>query len=111
MDPQPDPTPLHFPFPLSDFQPSLIGTDDDLVDLDVVRAVVLDTARPLHPGAEVRGGEVVFRRVPRKRGVTMDSVVQVDGDPRFFLTIVTGVGNEVPVHELPPGGFTFIVDH
>ncbi|MBT2269695.1 MULTISPECIES: SMI1/KNR4 family protein [Rhodococcus erythropolis group] len=110
MAPQPDPTPLHLPFPLSDFQPSLVTADDDLVDLDVVRAVVLDTARSLHPGAEVQGGEAVFRRVPRQRGVTMNSVVQVDGDPRFYLTIVTGVGNEVLVHELPPGGFTFIVD-
>lgn len=111
LPPQPDPTPLHLPFPLSDFQPSLITADDDLVDLDVVRAAVLDTARSLHPGAEVQGGEVVFRRVPRQRGVTMNSVVQVDGDPRFYLTIVTGVGNEVLVHELPPGGFTFIVDN
>jgi len=24
---------------------------------------------------------------------------------------ITGVGNEVLVHELPPGGFTFIVDN
>ncbi|ROZ52983.1 SMI1/KNR4 family protein [Rhodococcus sp. WS1] len=111
MEPQPDPMPLHLPFPLSDFQPSLITSDDDLVDLDVVRAAVLDTARSRHPGAEVQGGEVVFRRVPRQHGVTMNSVVQVDGDPRFYLTIVTGVGNEVLVHELPPGGFTFIVDH
>ncbi len=50
MAPQSDPTPLHLPFPLSDFQPSLITADDD-VDLDVVRAAVLDTARSLHPGA------------------------------------------------------------
>ncbi|MBS3694103.1 hypothetical protein [Rhodococcus qingshengii] len=84
---------------------------DDLVDLDVVRAVVLDTARSLHPGAQVQGGEVVFRRVPRQRGVTMNSVVLVDGEPKFFLTIVAGVGNEVLVHELPPGGFTFVVDN
>lgn len=53
---------------------------------------------------------MVFRRVPRQRGVTMNSVVHVDGDPRFYLTVVTGVGN-VLVHELPPGGFTFIVDN
>lgn len=105
------PTPLHLPFPLIDFQPSLIGADDDLEDLDVVRAAVLDTARSLHPGAEVQGGEVVFRRVPRQRGVSMNSVVEIDGEPKFFLTVVTGVGNEVLVHELPPGGFTFIVDN
>jgi len=111
MAPQPGPAPLHLPFPLSDFQPSKVTEYDDLVDLEVVRAVVLDTARSLHPGAQVQGGEVVFRRVPRQRGVTMNSVVQVDGEPKFFLTIVTGVGNEVLVHELPPGGFTFVVDN
>ena len=110
MAQQPDPTPLHLPFPLSDFQPSKVTEYDDLVDLDVVRTVVLDTARSLHPGAQVQGGEVVFRRVPRQRGVTMNSVVQVDGEPNFFLTIVTGVGG-VLVHEFPPGGFTFIVDN
>ena len=106
-----DPMPLRLPFPLSDFQISLVIADDDLVDLDVVRAVVLGAARSLHPGAEVQGGEVVFRRVPRQRGVTMNSVVHVDGDPRLYLTVVTGVGNEVLVHELPPSGFTFIVDN
>ena len=41
-----------------------------------------NTARSLHPGAEVQGGEVVFRRVPRQRGVTVNSVVQVDGEPK-----------------------------
>jgi len=111
MAQQPDPTPLHLPFPLSDFHPSKVTEYDDLVDLDVVRAAVLDTARSLHPGAQVQGGEVVFRRVPCQRGVTMNSVVEIDGDPKFFLTVVTGVGNEVLVHEFPPGGFTFIVDN
>jgi len=82
MAPQPDPAPLHLLFPLSDFQPSKVTEYDDLVDLDVVRAAVLDTARSLHPGAEVQGGEVVFRRVPRQRGVTVNSVVQVDGEPK-----------------------------
>ncbi len=87
MAPQPDPTPLHLPFALSDFPPSLITADDDLVDLDVVRAAVPDTAWPLHPGAQVQGGEVVFRRVPCQRGVTMNSVVEIDGEPKFFLTM------------------------
>jgi hypothetical protein len=68
MSQRPDLTPLHLPLPLSDFQSSPVGADDDLVDLDVVRAVVLDTARLLHPGAEVWGGEVVFQRAPRERG-------------------------------------------
>lgn len=63
MSPQLDPTPLHLPFPLSDFQPSLITADDDLVDLDVVRTFVLDTARPLRVAEG--GGSPIIRRLMR----------------------------------------------
>lgn len=108
-EPQPEPEPelLRLPFALADFQPSQVGPDDDLIDLDVVRQTVLDTARSLHPDAVVEGGRTVFPRVPRRRGVTMNSFVSVDGEPKPYLTIVTGVGNEVLVHEVPPDGFTF----
>ncbi|MCZ4558827.1 hypothetical protein O4215_25005 [Rhodococcus maanshanensis] len=37
----------------------------------------------------------------------MNSFVSVDGETKFYLTVVTGVGNEVIVHEVPPGGFMF----
>lgn len=108
--PQPSPIPLHLPFPLKDFQPSLVNSDDDLIDLDAVRKSVLDTAQSLHPGSHVQGGEAIFPQVPRQRGVTVNYYVQIDGVPRFYLTIVTGVENNVIVYEMPPGGFEFIVD-
>lgn len=107
---RPEPKLLPLPFALADFQPSQVGPDDDLIDLDVVRQTVLDTALSLHPGSVVEGGQTVFPRVPRLRGVTMNSFVSVDGEPKFYLTIVVGIGNEVVVHEVPPGGFTFTVD-
>ncbi|WP_024794174.1 SMI1/KNR4 family protein [Tomitella biformata] len=107
--PSPAPTLLSLPFPLRDFQPSQVG-DAELVDLDVIRRTVLTAAQSLHPGAVVRGGETVFRQVPRRRGVSMNSCVWIDEVPTFYLTIVTGDGNEVLVYEMPPGGFEFAVD-
>ena len=101
---------LRLPFEITDFQLSQVGPDDDLMDLDVVRRTVLDTARSRYPGAVVEGGETVFPRVPRWRGVTMNSFVSVDGESQVYLTIVTGVGNEVIVHEIPPEGFTLALD-
>ncbi|MET4612472.1 cell wall assembly regulator SMI1 [Rhodococcus sp. PvR044] len=107
QEPRPDPTVMRLPFEITDFRPSQIGPDDDLVDLEVVRQTVLDTARSQYPGSVVDGGQTVFQRVPRLRGVTMNSFVSVDGETKFYLTVVTGVGNEVIVHEVPPGGFMF----
>lgn len=82
----------------------------DRAPVTAVRKSVLDTAQSLHPGSHVQGGEAIFPQVPRQRGVTVNSYVQIDGVPRFYLTIVTGVENNVIVYEMPPGGFEFIVD-
>lgn len=58
-EPQPDPAVLSLPFEVTGFPPSQVGPDDDLVDLEVVRQTVLDTARALHPGSVVEGGQTV----------------------------------------------------
>jgi hypothetical protein len=34
--------------------------------------------------------------------MSMNSYVQIDGEFKFYLTIVAGVDNEVLVHEMPP---------
>lgn len=47
QEPRPEPKLLRLPFELTDFQLSQVGPDDDLMNLDVVRRTVLDTARSL----------------------------------------------------------------
>jgi cell wall assembly regulator SMI1 len=106
--PVPDPVPLHLPFPILDFRPSEVGPDDDCVDLESVRQSVLAVARRLHPGADIVGGAMVYQRVPRRQGITANSMTHVNGELTVYLTVVTGIGNRVLVHEHPPGGFTVI---
>lgn len=102
---------IRLPFALTYFQPSQIGPDDDLIDLGAVRQAVLDTARSLHPGAAIEGGESVFRRVPRQQGVGISWLVGIDRETTTFVSAVTGIGNEVIVHELPEdGSATFVFD-
>lgn len=102
---------IRLPFALTYFQPSQIGPDDDLIDLGAVRQAVLDTARSLHPGAAIEGGESVFRRVPRQQGVGISWLVGIDRQAATFVSVVTGIGNEVIVHELPAdGSATFVFD-
>ena len=42
--PPPKPTVIRIPFALTSFLPSQIGPEDDLIDLDVVRQAIIDTA-------------------------------------------------------------------
>ncbi len=107
-EPPPVPIPLQIPFPLTDFGPSQVGTTDDLLDLDAVGRAVLATARSLHPDAVINGAHTVYPRVPRRRGIHMNFFVSVNGETACYLTIVTGVGNNVIVHEVPPQGFTIV---
>jgi hypothetical protein len=82
-----------------------------VIDLDVVRGTVIDTAQSLHPGAVVEGGGSIFRRVPRQRGVSVSWFVEIDGQTVTFVSIVTGLGDEVIVHELPEdGSVRFVFD-
>lgn len=104
QDPAPDPIMIRLPFALTSFQPSQIGPDDDLIDLDVVRQAVIGTAQSLHPASTVEGAESVFRRVPRQQGVAMSWFVGIDRQTVTFVAVVTGIGNEVIVHELPEDG-------
>lgn len=109
--PAPEPVVIHLPFALTSFQPSLIGPDDAVIDLDVVRRTVIDTAQSLHPGSVVEGGGSIFRRVPRQRGVSVSWFVEIDGQTVAFVSIVTGLGDEVIVHELPEdGSVRFVFD-
>lgn len=71
---------------------------------------MLDTVRALHPNAVVEGGRTPFPRVPRRQGLTVNSFVSVDGVSKIYLTIVTGVDNDVLVYEHPPEGFAPVVD-
>ncbi|WP_433604840.1 SMI1/KNR4 family protein [Prescottella agglutinans] len=107
-EPPPVPIPLQIPFPLIDFGPSQVWTTDDLLDLDAVERAVLATARSLHPDAVIDGAHTVYSRVPRQRGIHMNFFVSVNGETTCYLTIVTGVGNNVIVHEVPPQGFTIV---
>lgn len=106
-EPQPEPELLRLPFELVDFQPSQVGPEDDLIDLDAVRQTVLDTARSLHPGSVVEGGRTVFPRVPRQRGGDNELLrlgrwrAQALSDDRH------GRRKRGPRHEVPPEGFTF----
>ncbi len=109
--PAPEPERIRLPFALTSFRPSQIGPDDDLIDLDVVRRTVLDIAQSLHPGSVIEGGESVFRRVPRQRGIAVSWFVGIDRQTANFVSVVTGIGNEVIVHELPEdGSATFVFD-
>ncbi|MDJ0396114.1 SMI1/KNR4 family protein [Rhodococcus sp. G-MC3] len=49
----PDPVVLRLPFEPVEFRPSQWTADDDVIDLDVVRRTVVDTARALYPGSAV----------------------------------------------------------
>ncbi|OYD60777.1 hypothetical protein [Rhodococcus sp. OK302] len=72
---------------------------------------MIDTARSLHPGSVIEGGESVFRRVPRQQGVAISWFLGIDRQAVTFVSVVTGIGNEVIVHELPEGGgATFVFD-
>lgn len=106
----PDPTPLRVPFPLIDFMPSEVGPDDDCVDLEAVTASVAAVARRLHPTATIDGGNTVYQRLPRRRGINANWFTVIDGEPTVFLVIVTGDGDRVFVHQHPPGGFTITTD-
>ncbi|MFI8569837.1 SMI1/KNR4 family protein [Rhodococcus sp. NPDC078407] len=101
---------VRVPFPLIDFFPSQLSTEDDLIDLDHVRRAVIDTARRLHPHAVVEDARAVYRQVPRVRGANMNWWVSIGGVETIFTAIVTGEGHDVIVLELPPGGCMLEVD-
>ena len=102
---------IRLPFALTHFQSSQIGPDDDLIDLDAVRQAVLDTAQSLHPGAVIEGGESVFRRAPRQQGLAISWLVGIDSQAATFVSVVTGIGDEVIVHEMPEdGSVRFVFD-
>ncbi|NMM92320.1 hypothetical protein B2J88_50175 [Rhodococcus sp. SRB_17] len=108
--PAPEPAVIRLPFAVTGFLPSQIGQGDDLIDLEVVRRTVIDTAQSLHPRAVVNGCEAVFRQVPRQRGVPISWFVGIDAQTVAFVAVVTGVGNDVIVHEMPEGGASFVQD-
>lgn len=104
--PLPVPTVLRLPFAPREFRPSQWTDEDDVIDLDVVRRTVMDTARALHPGAIVEDARAVYQRVPRQRGANMNWWVWMNGADTVFTAFVTGVGNDVVVVEALPGGYT-----
>lgn len=104
---RPEPVVLRLPFGPVEFRPSQWSAEDDVVDLDVVRRTVVDTARALHPGSVVDvDARAVYRYVPRLRGANMNWWVSVNGAERIFTAFVTGEGDEVIVVEALPGGYT-----
>ncbi len=105
-----EPMVLHLPFEPVEFRPSQWTADDDVIDLDVVRRTVVDTARALYPGSVVEDARAVYRYVPRLRGANMNWWVAVNGDERVFTAFVTGVGDDVIVVEALPFGYTIEVE-
>ncbi|KZF07449.1 MULTISPECIES: SMI1/KNR4 family protein [unclassified Rhodococcus (in: high G+C Gram-positive bacteria)] len=101
---------VRVPFPLIDFRPSQLSADDDLIDLDHVRRIVVETARRLHPSAVVEDARALYRQVPRVRGANMNWWVSMDGSEVVYTAIVTGEDHDVIVLELPSGGCVFEVD-
>lgn len=72
---------------------------------------MIDTAQSLHPRSVVGVAGAIFRRVPRQRGVTVSGFAEIDGQTVTFVSIVTGVGDEAIVRELPEGGgAVFVLD-
>lgn len=106
LPPFPAPTVIRLPFAPLDFRPSQWTDADDIIDLEVVRRKVIDTARALHPGSVVEDARAVYQRVPRLRGANMNWWVWMDGAEVVFTAFVTGDGDEVLVVEAPTGGFT-----
>lgn len=81
------------------------------MDLDAVRKTVLNTAQSLHPGSDVHRAKTMFRRVPRQQLVSPNSTTsQPNWSTDMAGVCLAGDDNEVLVHEMPPGGFTFVVD-
>ncbi|MEH3153877.1 MAG: SMI1/KNR4 family protein [Gordonia paraffinivorans] len=99
-------TPLLLPFPVADYLTVMAEYTGPFLDLDAVRRQVLDTARALHPGTVVEGGETVYQPLPRHPGVCGNALTTIDGELIPYLVVITGEGDDVLVFEHPPGGFT-----
>jgi hypothetical protein len=94
--PPPKLTVIRIPFALTSFLPSQIGSEDDLIDLDFVRQAIIDgCTRSTAPNA------------PRQRGVSVSWLLGLDTRTVTFVAVVTGIGNEVIVHEIPEEGAVF----
>lgn len=107
--PLPNPVVLRLPFEPVEFRPSQWTAEDDVIDLDVVRQTVIDTARALYPGTIGDDARAVYRYVPRLRGANMNWWVSTVAGEKVFTAFVTGVGNEVIVVEASAGGYTIEV--
>ncbi|MCC8928819.1 SMI1/KNR4 family protein [Rhodococcus sp. I2R] len=100
---------LNLPFTPIDFLPSQVSDADDLIDLNVVKRKVMDTARSMHPGAIVDDAQTVYQRVPRQRGANMNWWVRINGAEAVYTTFVTGDADEVIVVETPLGGYEIMI--
>lgn len=88
-----------------EFWPSQWTADDDVIDLDVVRHAVVDTARALYPGSVVDAdARAVYRYVPRLRGANMNWWVSLDGGKKSIYRIRHRVSDDEIVVEALPGG-------
>jgi hypothetical protein len=88
---------------------SSLTDDDDLVDREAVRRALTAEAVRLH-GAELIGHvEPALRRIPRLEGFSIGCSVQIGGDPRFYVAVVTAVENEFVIREVPPEGLRVVV--
>ncbi|MGW9564436.1 DUF6924 domain-containing protein [Prescottella equi] len=103
--------PIRFEVPFVCTEPvdfSMLTDDDDVIDRDVVQRVILAEAARLHPDSEIEGGEPLPERIPRLLGFTIGSHVRIDGQPMFYVAVVTGVDDAFIVREAPPEGLRVV---
>lgn len=108
VEPQPGLALLHVPFPVVDFAPSEVEPTDELLDLETVGRQVVEFAISRYPNSIVGPATAVYQRVPRRRGVNVNFFVPIDSETKMFLTIATGVADDVLIHEVPPEGFQLV---
>lgn len=61
---------------------------------------MIGTAQASYPKAIIDGGEPIFCQ----RGVSVGWLLGIGTRTVTFVAVVTGIGNEVIVHEIPEGG-------
>lgn len=108
VEPQPGPALLHVPFPVVDFAPSEVEPTDEFLDLETVRRNVVEFAISQYPNSIIGPATAVYQRVPRRRGVNVNFFVPIDSESKMFLTIATGVADDVLIHEVPSEGFQLV---
>lgn len=87
---------------------SSLTDDDELVDREAVRRAVTAEAVRLHGPDMVGHVEPALRRIPRLEGFSIGCSVQIDGNPMFYVAVVTAVENEFIVREVPPEGLRVV---